>query len=171
MINVDFGWQTSVVAAAIFGLSHAAKILLPMAAAALGGWNVLRRMAWFVAVVTSVAAALSSLLQSDAQRLHASRTAADTANAARFDEARTRQQLAAITEALSVEARQTKRKQISIMHSAPRMLLRRSPAATIPHRRHNQPRALHRDGHYSGAIGQSQRRCGNAAAQGQRGYQ
>jgi hypothetical protein len=104
MINVRFGWQTSVVAAAIFGLSDAAKILLPMAAAALGGWNIRRRMAWFVAVIISVAAALSSLLQGDAARLHASRTAADTANAARIDEAGTRQQLAAITEILSVEA-------------------------------------------------------------------
>jgi hypothetical protein len=32
----------------------------------LGGWNVRRRLAWLVAVLISVAAALSSLLEADA---------------------------------------------------------------------------------------------------------
>jgi hypothetical protein len=51
MINIAFGWQTSIVAATVFGLSDGAKILLPMAAAVLGGWNVRRRLAWLVAVL------------------------------------------------------------------------------------------------------------------------
>jgi hypothetical protein len=220
MINVHFGWQTSVVAAAIFGLSDAAKILLPMAAAALGGWNIRRRMAWLVAVIISVAAALSSLLQSDGERLHASRTAADTANAARIDDAHTRQQLAAITEILSVEVlRQLAddagaeaaceeasggcgdrcpgtqsppqrlsgaawpRRTTRCLAATTRGLVGQSRCKSqsrtrrrgcsggahrrrqIPRRHHYQPRALHRDAHCSAAIGQSQRRCGNAAAQ------
>src|SRR5688572_12339473 len=54
LINVSFGLQTSVVAAAVFGLSDGAKILLPMAAAVLGGWNLRRRTAWLIAVIISV---------------------------------------------------------------------------------------------------------------------
>jgi hypothetical protein len=100
LINVSFGLQTSLVAAAVFGLSHAAKILLPMAAAALGGWNMRRRLAWLVAVIISVAAALSSLLEDEAGRIQASKVAASVASAARADEAHARQELAGIHELL-----------------------------------------------------------------------
>jgi hypothetical protein len=100
MINMQFGWQSSVVAAAIFGLSDAAKILLPMAAAALGGWNMRRRMAWLVAVIISVAAALSSLLEDEAGRIQASKMAADATSSAHAVEANARQELAGIREVL-----------------------------------------------------------------------
>jgi hypothetical protein len=100
LINVSFGLQTSLVAAAVFGLSDAAKILLPMAAAALGGWNMRRRLAWLIAVIISVAAALSSLLEDEAARIQASEIAASAASAARADEANARQELAGIRELL-----------------------------------------------------------------------
>jgi hypothetical protein len=106
MINVSFGWQTSLVAAAVFGLSDGAKIVLPMAAAALGGWNSRRRIAWLVAVMISVAAALSSLLEDDAGRVQASQTVAEAASRARAEEAHARQQLAQITEAFSAQVLQ-----------------------------------------------------------------
>jgi hypothetical protein len=101
LINVSFGLQTSLVAAAVFGLSDGAKILLPMAAAALGGWNMRRRLAWLVAVI-SVAAALSSLLEDEAGRIQASKVAASVASAARAYEAHARQELAGIHELLPV---------------------------------------------------------------------
>jgi hypothetical protein len=100
LINVSFGLQTSLVAAAVFGLSDAAKILLPMAAAALGGWNMRRRLAWLVAVIISVAAALSSLLEDEAGRIQESKIAASAASTARTDEAHARQELASIHELL-----------------------------------------------------------------------
>jgi hypothetical protein len=104
MINIAFGWKTSIVAAAVFGLSDGAKILLPMAAAVLGGWNVRRRLAWLVAVLISVAAALSSLLEADAQRIYASQASANAARVAVTEEMGTRQDLAAIKETLPTEA-------------------------------------------------------------------
>jgi hypothetical protein len=102
LINVSFGLQISLVAAAVFGLSDAAKILLPMAAVALGGWNMRRRLAWLVAVIISVAAALSSLLENEAGRIQASRIAAGAASAARADETNARQELAGIRESIPV---------------------------------------------------------------------
>jgi hypothetical protein len=100
VINISFGLQTSMIAAAVFGLSDGAKILLPMAAATLGGWNMRRRMAWLVAVIISVAAALSSLLEDEAGRIQASRMAADATSAAHAVEANARQELAGIREPL-----------------------------------------------------------------------
>jgi hypothetical protein len=100
VINISFGLQTSMIAAAVFGLSDGAKILLPMAAAALGGWNMRRRMAWLVAVIISVAAALSSLLEDEAGRIQASKMAADATSSAHAVEANARQELAGIREVL-----------------------------------------------------------------------
>jgi hypothetical protein len=100
LINISFGLQTSLVAAAVFGLSDGAKILLPMAAAALGGWNMRRRMAWLIAVIISVAAALSSLLEDEAGRIQASKMAANATITAHAVEADARQELAGIREVL-----------------------------------------------------------------------
>jgi hypothetical protein len=103
-LNIAFGLQASVVAALVFALSDCAKIMLPMVAAALGRWDLRRRMAWGVAVVISVTAALSSLLESEAQRLKDSQAAAQLARDARAGIDRARQDLAAIKEPLSVTA-------------------------------------------------------------------
>jgi hypothetical protein len=100
LINISFGLQTSMVAAAVFGLSDGAKILLPMAAAALGGWNMRRRMAWLIALIISVAAALSSLLEDEAGRIQASKLAANATITAHTVEANARQELAGIREVL-----------------------------------------------------------------------
>jgi hypothetical protein len=100
LINISFGLQSSVVAAAVFGLSDGAKILLPMAAVALGGWNLRRRLAWLIAVAISVAAALSSLLEDETARIQASKVAASAASAAQADETNARQELAGIREPL-----------------------------------------------------------------------
>jgi len=45
-LNIAFGLQTSVVAALVFALSDCAKIMLPMVSAALGRWDLRRRIAW-----------------------------------------------------------------------------------------------------------------------------
>ncbi|MGF1619646.1 MAG: hypothetical protein ACFCUR_03420 [Rhodomicrobiaceae bacterium] len=103
-LNITFGLQTSVIAALIFALSDGAKILLPMVSAALGRWDLRRRMAWGVAVAISVTAALSSLLESEAQRLKDSEAASQLARDARAGIDRARQDLAAIKEPLSATA-------------------------------------------------------------------
>jgi hypothetical protein len=103
-LNIAFGLQTSVVAALVFALSDCAKIMLPMVSAALGRWDLRRRMAWGVAVAISVTAALSSLLESEAQRLKDSDAAAHLARDARAGIDRARQDLAAIKEPLSTPA-------------------------------------------------------------------
>jgi hypothetical protein len=103
-LNIAFGLQTSVVAALVFALSDCAKIMLPMVSAALGRWDRRRRMAWAVAVAISVTAALSSLLESEAQRLKDSEAASHLAQDARADIDRARQDLAAIKEPLSAAA-------------------------------------------------------------------
>jgi hypothetical protein len=103
-LNIAFGLQTSVLAALVFALSDCAKIMLPMVSAALGRWDLRRRMAWAVAVAISVTAALSSLLESEAQRLKDNDAAAHLARDARADIDRARQDLAAIKEPLSTPA-------------------------------------------------------------------
>jgi hypothetical protein len=103
-LNIAFGLQTSVVAALVFALSDCAKIMLPMVSAALGRWDLRRRMAWGVAVAISVTAALSSLLQSEAQRLKDSEAASHLAQDARAGIDSARQDLAAIKEPLSATA-------------------------------------------------------------------
>jgi hypothetical protein len=103
-LNITFGLQTSVVAALVFTLSDCAKIMLPMVSAALGRWDLRRRMAWGVAVAISVTAALSSLLESEAQRLKDSEAASHLARDARAGIDRTRRDLAAIKEPLSAAA-------------------------------------------------------------------
>ena len=103
-LNIAFGLQTSVLAALVFALSDCAKIMLPMVSAALGRWDLRRRIAWGVAVAISVTAALSSLLEGEAQRLKDSQTAAHLARDARAGIDRAQQELAAIKEPLSVTA-------------------------------------------------------------------
>jgi hypothetical protein len=103
-LNIAFGLQTSVVAALVFTLSDCAKIMLPMVSAALGRWELRRRMAWGVAVAISVTAALSSLLESEAQRLKDSEAASHLAQDARAGINQVRQELAAIQEPLSATA-------------------------------------------------------------------
>jgi hypothetical protein len=103
-LNIAFGLQTSVVAALVFTLSDCAKIMLPMVSAALGRWDLRRRMAWGVAIVISVTAALSSLLESEAQRLKDSEAASHLAQDARAGIDQARQDLAAIQEPLSAAA-------------------------------------------------------------------
>jgi hypothetical protein len=78
--------------------------MLPMVSAALGRWDLRRRMAWGVAVAISVTAALSSLLESEAQRLKNSQAANHLAQDARADIDRARQDLAAIKEPSSAAA-------------------------------------------------------------------
>jgi hypothetical protein len=80
LINVSFGLQTSLITAAIFGLSDVAKIVLPMAAVTLGGWN---------------------MLEDETARIQASEIAASAMSAVRADEADARQGLAGIREVLS----------------------------------------------------------------------
>jgi hypothetical protein len=103
-LNIAFGLQTSVVAALVFALSDCAKIMLPMVSAALGRWDLRRRMAWGVAVAISVTAALSSLLESEAQRLKDSQAAMHLARDARAGIERAHQELATINEPLNVTA-------------------------------------------------------------------
>jgi hypothetical protein len=102
-MNVTFGLQAGIVTAAIFGLSDCAKMILPVVTAALG-WNTRRRIAWIVAVIISVAAAVSYLLESEASRLIQSQHAETAHNGAQADMSRVRRELAAITETGSVEA-------------------------------------------------------------------
>lgn len=103
MMNVTFGLQVSWLAALVFVLSDGAKILLPMIAAVLG-WDIRRRIAWGLAVAISVTAALSSLLEGQAQRLKDTQAAALTANGARADMERARKELSMIAEPTSVDA-------------------------------------------------------------------
>lgn len=103
-LNIAFGLQTSVVAALVFALSDCAKIMLPMVSAALGRWDLRRRIAWAMAVAISATAALSSLLESEAQRLKDSEAASHLARDARAGIDRAQQELAAIDESLSTRA-------------------------------------------------------------------
>jgi hypothetical protein len=64
-LSLNLRLQASVVAA----LSVCARIMLPMVCDALGRWDPRWRIAWSVAVVISLTAALSSLLDGEAQRL------------------------------------------------------------------------------------------------------
>jgi hypothetical protein len=102
-MNVTFGLQAGIVTAAIFGLSDCAKMILPVVTAALG-WNTRRRIAWIVAVIISVAAAVSYLLESEASRLIQSQHAETAQEGAQADMRRVRRELATITETGSVAA-------------------------------------------------------------------
>jgi hypothetical protein len=103
-MNMAFGMKTGLVMAAIFGLSDGAKIILPMADAALGGSSAKRRLAYWTAVLISVLAATSYLLETQATRLIQSEKASETATSARTDAERIRGELSSISETLSVTA-------------------------------------------------------------------
>jgi hypothetical protein len=101
-MNIAFGLKTSVFAALVFALSDCAMIMLPMVSSVLGRWDLRRRIAWGVAVMISVTAALSSLLEGEAQRLKDSQAAAHLAGDARTSIDRAKQELATMKEPLSV---------------------------------------------------------------------
>jgi hypothetical protein len=103
-MNAAFGMKTGLVMAAIFILSDGAKIILPMADAALGGSSAKRRLAYWTAVLISVLAATSYLLETQATRLIQSEKASETATSARTDAERIRGELAAISEKRSPDA-------------------------------------------------------------------
>ena len=103
-MNAAFGLKTGLVMAAIFALSDCAKIILPMIDAALGGSTTKRSLAYWTAVLISVLAASSYLLETQATRLLQSERASQTATSARTDAERIRGELASISEPLSVAA-------------------------------------------------------------------
>jgi hypothetical protein len=103
-MNAAFGLQTGIVMAAIFVLSDGAKIILPMADAALGGSSAKRRIAYWTAVLISVLAATSYLLETQATRLLTAEKASETATGARTDAERIRGELAGISEQLGTAA-------------------------------------------------------------------
>jgi hypothetical protein len=103
-MNVAFGLKTGLVMAAIFALSDGAKIILPMIDAALGGSTPKRSIAYWTAVLISVLAATSYLLETQATRLLQSEKASETATSARTDAERIRSELASISEPLSATA-------------------------------------------------------------------
>jgi hypothetical protein len=103
-MNVAFGLKTGLVMAAIFALSDGAKIILPMIDAALGGSTPKRSLAYWTAVLISVLAPSSYLLETQATRLLQSERASETATDARTDAERIRGDLASISEPLSVTA-------------------------------------------------------------------
>jgi hypothetical protein len=103
-MNVAFGLKTGLVMAAIFALSDGAKIILPMIDAALGGSTPKRCLAYWTAVLISILAATSYLLETQATRLLQSQSASATASSARADAERIRSELALISEPLSLAA-------------------------------------------------------------------
>jgi hypothetical protein len=92
-MNVAFGLKTGLVMAAIFALSDGAKIILPMIDAALGRSTPKRSLAYWTAVLISVLAATSYLLETQATRLIQSEKASETATGARTDAERLRGEL------------------------------------------------------------------------------
>jgi hypothetical protein len=103
-MNAAFGMKTGIVMAAIFILSDGAKIILPMADAALGGSSAKRRLAYWTAVLISVLAATSYLLETQATRLLSAEKAHQTATGAAGDAKRLRSELDAISEKRSLDA-------------------------------------------------------------------
>lgn len=96
-MNVRFGLQFSETTAQIFAVSDGAKILLPIMAAYIG-WTTRQRIAWFVAIGISITAALSSLLQDQAQVMKDTQATSRVLSNAEADAERVRGELAAITE-------------------------------------------------------------------------
>lgn len=105
-MNWQFGLQASVICGVIFVLSDCAKIALPIVAAALGGWDMRRRIAWAIAIGISITAALSALLQDQAQHMKDGQAISRTIEAAQQDAQRARHELQAISETASVSALQ-----------------------------------------------------------------
>lgn len=103
-MNVAFGLKSGLVMAAIFALSDCAKIILPMIDAAMPGQAVKRRLAYAVAVLISVLAATSYLLETQATRLLEAQHATATVTDARTDADRIRSELALISERRSPDA-------------------------------------------------------------------
>ena len=97
-MNVMFGVKTGIVMAAIFALSDGAKIIMPMVDAALGGTNLKRRLAYGLAVVVSIGAATSYLLETQTARLQAVQHKAQAQLGLKHDIARIRTALASIKE-------------------------------------------------------------------------
>jgi hypothetical protein len=105
-MNVAFGAKTGIVMAAIFALSDGAKIILPMVNAALGGVSIKRKAAYSLAVVISIAAATSYLLEMQTARIREIQHREQARSGAERDIARIRKELSKITEPLGVPALQ-----------------------------------------------------------------
>ena len=121
-MNYAFGLQSSVIMAAIFVVSDLAKIILPITTAALGGWNAHRKTVYLVAVAISVLAAVSYLLQTQADRLIASNSESRLLAGANIDAKRIRRELGNISETMSAATlhRLVKEKQAAAEREAAR---------------------------------------------------
>lgn len=104
-MNVRFGMQFSETTAQIFAVSDIAKIMLPIMAAYIG-WTRRQRIAWAVAIIISITAALSSLLQDQAQVIKDNQAISQTVESAQKTADRARREMQAISETMSVAALQ-----------------------------------------------------------------
>jgi hypothetical protein len=104
-MNLRFGAQFSAETAQIFAVSDIAKIILPVMAAYIG-WTTRQRIAWAVAIVISITAALSSLLQDQAQTMKDNQAISTTIESAQKAADRARRDLQAISETMSASALQ-----------------------------------------------------------------
>jgi hypothetical protein len=103
-MNVTFGLTIGAGMALVFGLADCVKIIVPVMSAALGGWTMKRRLAWMTAVIMSIIAATSYLLEMQTTRLLESQMRTAMVADARSEIERMRKELSLISETSGMAA-------------------------------------------------------------------